>query len=405
MNAKVEIICYKSKTLANGEHPLMIKITKNKKRKYLSLGISINAKYWDFKKCKPTNDYPNKDIILKIILEKEIMLQKQILDFQSSNKDYSAASLINTINENHSPKTVEEMFIDIFNDLLNMGKIGNAQIYKHTLNSLKRFNKRNIDIPFNDIDSLWLNKYEQFLRKNGNSDNTISHYFRTLRSVFNKAIQSKLIKKDSYPFTDYKISKFNVKTIKRALSKETILQIMNLDIPKNLHMLQLAKDIFIFSYLCGGINFKDISYLTKDNIKDNKLTYYRSKTGNQISLPIKKEAFQLIERYNYYSLKNGYLFPILNRNVHITKMQQHNRIKKTLSRINKELKKIASMTGLNINLTTYVARHSYATVLKKSGVNLALISETLGHADMKTTQIYLDSFDNEQIVTAMRNLL
>ena len=102
---------------------------------------------------------------------------------------------------------------------------------------------------------------------------------------------------------------------------------------------------------------------------------------------------------------HGYLFPILNVEVHKTALQKQNRIHKILSKVNSNLKLIATQSGLDINLTTYVARHSFATVLKKSGVNIALISEALGHSDLATTQIYLDSFDNEQIDDAMKNLL
>lgn len=112
---------------------------------------------------------------------------------------------------------------------------------------------------------------------------------------------------------------------------------------------------------------------------------------------------KIIERYATES--KGYLFPILNANLHKTPLQKQNRIHKILGKVNINLKLIAAQLGVEGNLTTYVARHSFASVLKKSGVNIALISEALGHSDIATTQIYLDSFDNEQIDAAMKNLL
>ena len=99
------------------------------------------------------------------------------------------------------------------------------------------------------------------------------------------------------------------------------------------------------------------------------------------------------------------IFPILDDNVHKTEIQKYNRKKKVLFKVNYSLKKIATLAGINANFTTYVSRHSYATVLKNSGVNISLISETLGHSDLATTQIYLDSFENEQIGEALKNLL
>lgn len=167
---------------------------------------------------------------------------------------------------------------------------------------------------------------------------------------------------------------------------------------------QLSKDIFIFSYLCGGINFTDIANLTKDNIIEGKrLHYIRQKTGKLIKLGLSEEALQIIRRYAVES--KGYLFPILNAQLHKTPLQKQNRIHKMLGKVNKNLKLLAAQFGVEANLTTYVARHSFASVLKKSGVNIALISEALGHSDLTTTQIYLDSFDNEQIDAAMKNLL
>ena len=100
-----------------------------------------------------------------------------------------------------------------------------------------------------------------------------------------------------------------------------------------------------------------------------------------------------------------YIFPILDRAIHKTEIQIANRLNKVLRHINRELKNWGKTLGLPTKLTTYVARHTFATVLKRSGVNIAIISELLGHSDLSTTQIYLDSFDNEQIAEAMKNLV
>ena len=161
--------------------------------------------------------------------------------------------------------------------------------------------------------------------------------------------------------------------------------------------------IFVFSYLCGGINFTDIANLTNANIIDGRLQYIRQKTHKKIKIGIPNEAMKIIEKYAPES--KGYLFPILDRKIHKTPLQKQNRIHKILAKVNKNLKLLAAELGVEGNVTTYVARHSFASVLKKSGVNIALICEALGHSDLATTQIYLDSFDNEQVDEAMKNLL
>ncbi|MDR3057883.1 MAG: site-specific integrase [Prevotella sp.] len=405
MNATVNVVLFKSKTLSNGEHPLMICVTKDRKRKYSSLGISVHPKYWSFEKNKPKPNCPNKEVILKIILEKKAEFQQQILELNADKKDYTASTLLTSVSDKVELKTVHEFYRELIVKFKESGKQGNYLVYKDSYNSIKSFTNSKLDMPFSDIDVKWLNKYEEWLRAKNNAETSISLSFRTLRSVYNKAIEAKYVRRNLYPFNDFKISKFNTKTNKRAISKDVILKIIETDLGKERYYVQFAKDIFIFSYLCGGINFTDIAHLTSDNIIDKHLSYKRKKTSKQVTIPLIDAAFDIMNKYSADSVDTGYTFPILNRNVHKTEIQKYNRIHKVMGKVNKTLKEISKIIGEEINLTTYVARHSYATILKNSGVNISLIGETLGHSDLKTTQIYLDSFSNSKIDEAMTHLL
>ena len=393
MNICISVVCYKSKTLSNGENPLMLQISKGEKRKYQSLGISVLPRYWDFTRNKPKPNCPNKEYIQKIILDKQTELQQRMLEFNSEQKEYTTTTLLNDENKRFELKTVCQFYQELIEQCKNNNKCGNRLIYKGSYNSLKVFTKNQLDIPFSAIDISWLNKYEKWLRSKGNKETTMSLMFRTLRSAYNKAIKAKCARKSDYPFDEYKINKFDTKTQKRAIAKTEVLKFTKeVDNIGKRQYVQLSKDIFIFSYLCGGINFTDIANLTKVNITNGRIHYIRQKTGKLIKLGISEEAMQIIKKYE--SESKGYLFPILNANIH-----------KMLGKINKNLKLIAAQLNVDANMTTYVARHSFASVLKKSGVSIALISEALGHSDLSTTQVYLDSFDNEQIDAAMQNLL
>ncbi len=405
MNASVSVVCYKSKTLSNGESPLMLQVSKSGKRKYQSLGISIKPRYWDFTRNKPKPNCPNKDYIQKIILDKQTELQQRMLELNSEQKEYTTTTLLNDENKKFELKTVSEFYQELIEEYRVNNKCGNRLIYKSSYNSLKVFTNDKLDIPFSAIDITWLNKYERWLRSKGNEETTMSLMFRTLRSTYNKAIKAKCARKSEYPFDEFKINKFDVSTQKRAIAKTEVLKFTKDVRPIGKRQyIQLSKDIFMFSYLCGGINFTDIANLTKANIIEGKrLHYIRQKTGKLIKIGLSEEAMKIIERYATES--KGYLFPILNANLHKTPLQKQNRIHKILGKVNINLKLIAAQLGVEGNLTTYVARHSFASVLKKSGVNIALISEALGHSDIATTQIYLDSFDNEQVDAAMKNLL
>lgn len=405
MNATISVVCYKSKTLSNGEHPLMLRICKDGKKKYQSLGISIKANLWDFTKEKPKSNCPNKEFIQKIILDKQTELQQRMLEMNSEQKEYTTTTLLCDESKKFELKTVSDFYQELIEQYKTDNKCGNRLIYRSSYNSLKVFTNDKLDIPFSAIDVAWLNKYEKWLRSKGNEETTMSLMFRTLRSTYNKAIKAKCARKSEYPFDEFRISKFDVSTQKRAIAKTEVLKFTKEVRPIGKRQyVQLSKDIFMFSYLCGGINFTDIANLTRANIiEGERLQYVRQKTGKLIKLGLSEEAMKIIERYAPES--KGYLFPILNVSVHKTPLQKQNRIHKILGKVNINLKLIAAQLGVEGNLTTYVARHSFASVLKKSGVNIALISEALGHSDLTTTQIYLDSFDNEQVDEAMKNLL
>ena len=406
MSISIKIICYKYKTLSNGENPLMVQIIKDRRRSMKSLGISIHPSNWDFDKHQPKSHCPNKEEIIQLILKTKIEYQKKLLDKTNNDEVFTSASLIQETTKKLKTQSVEEFYEFIISDLRKSGNIGNSYVYINSLNSIKKFNGgKTISFTFSKIDLAYLVKYEAWLRAIGNKETTISFLFRTLRAAYNRAIQAKIIGKDNNPFADFKVSKFNVKTTKRALSKEDMMKILHLDTLEFGYGKKLAHHIFVFSYLCGGMSFVDLASLKSENIVNGRLLYNRQKTDGAINLVLSEKAIEIIDYYSYGSEQSGYLFPILNKNIHLTKIQQRTRVNKVCYNVNKNLKLIAVELGLNVNLTTYVARHSFATVLKKSGVDIGLISEALGHTDMNTTKIYLDSFDNSQVDEAMKFLV
>lgn len=398
MKIFINIVCYRQKTLANGENPLMIRVSKNRKTKYKSIGISILPQYWDFKQNKPKRNCPNKEMIQKIIHETLNEYNEKALALIASKKEFTVNDVIN-VNPITTKTTVEELFDFHIKQLVLEDRLKYASSFKELKKSLLDYNRR-LNISFVDITMNWLKEYETWLRQKNYGENSIGIRFRTLRVLYNIAIEKGIVKSEHYPFKTYKVAKLHVETIKRAISKHDIKKIIDYN-TKDVYT-QLSIDIFLFSYFCGGINFKDIAYLTKENVIDNKLVYFRKKTKKLIRLPLNDNAMNIIKKYDAPNCI--YLFPIFNGK-HKTELQKANRLHKVLSIVNVRLKRIGKELNLPIKLTTYVARHSFATVLKKAGVSTAIISESLGHTSEKTTQIYLDSFDNEQIAGAMENLL
>lgn len=377
----------------------MLRVTKDRKRKYVSLGISVNPEHWDFSKNQPKAECPNREYIELLIADKLKEYSAKIVKLKATNQEFTSTTLVEKVCVNRvNRKTVGDLFREHISSLTASGRKSYALSIKQLYNSLIEFNGH-LDIPFSEMDIVWLRRYEAFLRRKGLAENTIGIRFRTLRSIYNVAIEEDVVSAELYPFKKLKVSKLHQETAKRALSKEDIERVLSYK-STNRYM-RFPIDIFAFTYYCGGINFVDIAHLTKANITDGRLIYKRQKTKKLIKIPLQPQAVALIEKYS--NDESQYLFPILS-DFHKTDIQQANRIHKVISKVNERLKQIGKALNLPIALTTYVARHSQATVMKRAGVSTAVIREIMGHSSERVTQIYLDSFDNEQVDNALKSL-
>jgi len=163
MNTNIESVLYRSKTLSNGEHPLMLRLTKNRKLKYISLHISLNANYWDFTKNKPKRNCPNREQILQLIEKKTKELQEQVIDFKTSDKDYTLQTLVNKASKTVLRQTVGNYLDAHIARLTSENRIGNAKTFKELRTSLTKFCK-SLDFYFIDIDKDFLKRYAHWMQ-------------------------------------------------------------------------------------------------------------------------------------------------------------------------------------------------------------------------------------------------
>ena len=207
-------------------------------------------------------------------------------------------------------------------------------------------------------------------------------------------------------------NKFQIKAprnIKKALTIEQIKKIIDYKVSEGTTQ-QFARDIWLFSYMSCGMNIKDIVNLKFKNIREETIQFDRAKTSNTIQNPkpivinLLPQSVEIIERWcNTNRKENNYIFPILKH--HMDEIQKHKVKDQLVKTINHYMKQIGEEIGLERKLTTYVARHSFATVLKRSGAPMELISESLGHKSLQTTEAYLDSFEDHTRRKFMQNLI
>lgn len=388
----------------NNTSPLFLRLTHNRRTKYIALGVSALPEHWDEKAQCFTDSCPEKRALQTRIDSAVMEYQKKIRRLEALDMEVSFENLLDQTAK-CTPQLVDSYFERQTEQMKRAGKINTSIKYATTRTSLSKFHPAKF--RFEDINAKFLNDFESFLHMEGNQPNSIATKFSVLKAVYNKALADKIFICKENPFTSYKVGKHWTQTRKRAVHKEDIQRLIDAKLPAtHSQYTEFARDIFLFSYFSAGINFKDIATLRYSDMDNDRIFYRRHKTGKQMTCRLIPQAREIIAKYRREDAgSEDYIFPILDRRVHRTEQQIHDRVHKVLTKINRELKLWSEQLGLSTKLTTYVARHTFATVLKRSGVSVALISESLGHSDLSTTQIYLDSFENSQIDAAMANLL
>jgi site-specific recombinase XerD len=398
----IKVLLYTSKLLKNGEHPIMLRVTENRKVKYIGLGFSTTKQRWDEKSQRPNKKHPNK-FELDLLITKRIQeVQQVLLNGEIANHNVSADDVLSSIHKKRQSNSFVTFGLEYCEGIKKQGRVKTASSYKEAIMRLtKALNIK--DVSFQDLTPSKLLKLESALLKDSVSENSISVYMRSLRAIYNRGIIEGIVTDANYPFKAYKIGKLNNKTVKRAITKEEVNAIINLNLEPG-SKIDFSRKVFVFSYYCRGINFRDIALLKNSDIKNGRLVYTRSKTGQNFNIGLLPPALAILEYLNNIPNTGGYVFPILDE-FHNTPERIENRLKRVLREINKDLKEIGNQLQIETPLTTYVARHTYATVLKRSGVSTSIISESMGHATEAITQTYLDTFENKVLDDADQALL
>ncbi|WP_018479363.1 site-specific integrase [Pontibacter roseus] len=385
---------------ADGTFPIRIRITYKRVQKYYSTNRRLSVSDWD----KLPTAKAQKMTRLKEDLQKatdyikkhvEELADQEIFSFNELNKRLGKATDING--------TLNAAFTARIDNFKEMGKVSTADWYKYTLRSIELFAKEkstSTSVEFKQITVDWLRRYEQYLLDEGKSYTTVSMYMRALQVIVNEAKSSGVIKQAQHPFGKgkYEIPQHEGRSI--ALNIKDIGEIVRYECETD--TIEMCRDLWFFSYLCNGANITDICKLRYSSIRNGEICFYRQKTlakakkKKLIHAQLLPEMQTIIDRWgNAMESPDTFIFPFLQGGE--SPELERTKIKNITKLMNTKMKVISKKLGIP-NISTYTARHSYATVLKRSGANIAFISESLGHNDLKTTENYLASFEQEERV-------
>jgi integrase/recombinase XerD len=408
-----KIVLDRRRTKDNGRYPLKLRVysTRTQIKKLYSLKYAMTEKefdsVWECTKPRKENQEIRNELQSIVARANDVCKSIETFSFEQFERKY--------LRKANDGLDVMYQYQQVINKLKSTNSLSTASNYEMSLNSLKKYvtyltGKEPQKIPFVIITSDWLQNYEDYMINHlRRSRTTVSMYLRALRTVFNRVIGEKEISEEIYPFGKNKYQPPAVSSVKKALNDEQLGVLFRAE-PKTPEQ-HKAKDFWFFSYACNGMNIKDIALLKKTDLQEDRLVFYRAKTINTskgnlrpVDVYLQEYSKSIIDKYRNNSTNTSeYLFPIISEEE--TNIANHKKIKNFTKFINQNLKKLAISVGITGEISTYWARHSFATNAIRKGASMAFVMEALAHNNMKTTQGYFAGFEDGAKKDFMKTLM
>lgn len=265
-------------------------------------------------------------------------------------------------------------------------------------------------LGFLSIDEDWLKGYERWMVQQGKSMTTVGIYLRPLRAIFNQAIADGLITREYYPFGKRKYQIPAGRNVKKALSKEEMKKLYELPL-ENGSIHEKARDFWLLSYLCNGMNMKDILLLRYRDVSRDKIVFVREKTKNTtksnqkpIVVMLNDPIKAIIDKWGQKaSSPSTFVFPVLDEAMGEKEKKQ--KVQNFTRFVNQHMKTVAKEAGIREDITTYWARHTFTTTIMRNGASIEMASGLLGHQNVATTKSYWAGFEDEAVKKVTDNLL
>jgi len=384
-------------------YPVKYRVNYKGKRKLFPSGKDLSEETW--------NSYINPDKNTKQIksLRQDLKIGfRNITDaidnIFNERKPFSFELLDQMMGRKHV-ESLDDLFTEKINEQYSLGRVGNALAYSNAYKSIKDFHGKKTLMP-NQITISFLNNYQKKMLEKGNSFSTIGLYLRELRAIMNIAKKSMIITEEEYPFGKDKFQIPKGDSQKKVLTKEQIIKLIEYPCKEG-SLQQKYRDLWVFSYLGNGLNINDLCRLRFTDIDNGEIKFLRKKTiltsrnKKYIYVPIGTHLQTIIDRWSAKD-KSGYIFPFLPKKCSPEKEKEL--VKKLVRAINQTMSRMGEKLGYG-KISTYTARHSYATNLVKSGADPAYIGDTLGHTSLKSTEVYFAPTTPEERIKQSNKLL
>jgi len=405
-----KVVLWTYKQPVNGEYEIRIRLTLHKEQKYFNVGHSCSIENWDEVAGAPIPGSPDYRAITRKIEDFLDEVDFEIKLMKKNGHEYiSLSELISRVKKYDQPVVAAKLYAlseHIEAELRAADKIGYADTFHNNREYVlkKVFGEKDRSfVSFNKADFRLM---EDHLNELELKPTTMSAYLRTFYRVWNIAIKEGMCPKDHHPSKTIKFKPYKkYKTSKRAISAADMKLIESYEAEYTSRVYR-NQQIFLFSYYCRGINYNDIVKLKEKNFNGDILSYKRSKNGRYYDFKMHSKARAILDIFRNYPLQStgGYVFPILNAE-HDTATKIDARVDSGLKDLNEDLKVIKEAKNIDRHVTSYVARHSFATNLKHKKVDISIIQEAMGHETEEMTRTYLEEYDDELVSFSIEEAL
>jgi integrase len=398
MATTVNILFRKDKKNNDGKVPIYLRVIKNRISQQIALGVAVEEKYWDAKKKRAKKGAENSQWINNYISHKLAEAEGHALQLEATSKTISAKNIKEAVIGKPPQsflKYADQFFIEMENKL----QASSIDKTKHIIGKVRKYIGGG-DITFDEIDVTWLKKYDAYMRnKLGNSNNTVVANFKLIRRIINEAIKEDIIGYDKNPFLKFKLKWEN--TTKQFLTEEEIEKIEKLqleDEPDTFH----ARNMYIFATYAGGMRISDLVQLRWSNYDGDRVLINTQKTNSTISVKLPQKAKEILALYHYEDVDlNAFIFPYFDLSKDYSDGRYLYRAVSTAGTLcNRELIKIADLAKIDKHIHFHTSRHTWVTRALKKGMRIEYVSKLMGHASIKTTQVYA-KIVNEELDKAM----
>ena len=372
-----------NKMTNEGLVPLYLRVIKNRKARFISLGIKIYPQQWDKSNMRVKNRHPNSTRLNSYLAHKLVEANDIMLDNETKNKYVSSAKLKAMI-LGKEEVSFNEYSLEFFERYKSLKQIAT---YRKCMSALKKLNQftKNKNLLFSEIDVSFLKNYEVYMKtKLRNSHNTVIADMKIIKRVFNAAINESKVERDIYPFNRFPLK--SKKTMKDHLSEDDIYKIIALPLSEGSRACDV-RNIFIFACYAAGIRISDLLTLKWSNIKGEYVHLKMRKTGELIRFKLVKTAQAVLSLYDRDTNKpTDYIFPFLKNGDESTPEKVFNAISRNTALVNKYLKIVAEQAQIeHKNLSSHYARRSFTCLALKKGMSLEHTSKLLGHGGSRVT--------------------